>query len=248
MSFTITKTLSQVTLASIVLVASTTTVSAALLTSTTMTQLTKPASDPGISIKVNPLPITPTTGTFAETWNGTNADTAWLGGQWEATGPNNRPPTQTGNTAYDFTTLSAGSLPVSTFITMGDVDRGTGVGETFSFTAFSALNTPILIPWLDLLGTTAAIDSQLPRYQWNPLTGEYFFDGSNVPGNPSVAFRMLTTVSIAVLEVDKARTSYSFNIAAPEAAVVPVPSAFWLFGSGLLGLAGFIKNKKHNLK
>lgn len=40
---------------------------------------------------------------------------------------------------------------------------------------------------------------------------------------------------------DPLRSPYAYTI---NAAVVPVPAAVWLFGSGLLGLIGFARKKK----
>jgi hypothetical protein len=83
-------------------------------------------------------------------------------------------------------------------------------------------------------------------------SGATFFCGGNLP---AYALTLTLTFTDASLQAfngsllatndDGAGSSYSyawsFNGETPE---VPVPAAFWLFGSGLAGLAGFARSRK----
>ncbi len=226
---------------------------AALLDASTLTQMTNPINNPGLPDFIFSLPTTPAVppsdpaiGNFAGTWEGTAAPAGWKGGNWEADGLDTRraaspvvlgiPPT-----IYDFTPING--LPSSTYFTIGDIDFGSGDAEVMSMSAFSN-GALITTPWLDLIGTTATSDFELPSYSWDAVTGTYFFDGRTVLGNPNVVFTMASLVEIDTLTVSKVEDLFGYSLAAPvSASVVPVPASVWLFFTGLLGLIGVAKRK-----
>lgn len=150
--------------------------------------------------------------------------------------PNN---TNLGVTRYDFTTLNAGMLPSGTFFNFGDVDGGSGGGETFRLRAFGAGGNALLAPWLSVpqyvwgfgrnAGNPDVLD--MPGWVFDGSTGSYLIDGNTVSGfNPSVSLTLLSLTGIHTLELTKTSTFNGFSLAAP---IVPSPA-----GAALMGLGG----------
>jgi len=88
-------------------------------------------------------------------------------------------------------------------------------------------------------GISAAAPSQFSKVQFN------YWSGTDIPGSPSFAsiFNFGPgTVSFAGKEGNTLSAWAVIDGDVP--AVVPVPAAMWLFGSGLLGLVGVARRKK----
>jgi len=72
------------------------------------------------------------------------------------------------------------------------------------------------------------------------------YDPVNNHGPGAYEFR--TSLSIGGLQIPNLIASYDYSVAITTVStgpqVIPVPGAFWLFGSGLIGLVGFARSKK----
>src|SRR5436190_7247616 len=80
-------------------------------------------------------------------------------------------PSVTGNAHYDFTAAGGyiqGALPIGTYFHFGDLDSGSGPGETFRLTAFDPSGNPITTPWLEIpfAATATAVASDMPNYNF----------------------------------------------------------------------------------
>jgi hypothetical protein len=186
----------------------------------------------------------PINGPYTGTWPGVGpatAQPAWWGtfkiaGQLPHTPPSG--PSVTGNAQYDFTLAggySPGALPVGTYFQFGDLDAGSGPGESYRLTATDPSGNPILTPWLDtpFASTATAVASDMPNY--NYAAGVYDFDGSFVPGNPTISVFLKNNTLIGGLSVTRSSTSTSFILAAPP--LVPEPSTLMLMLCGMAAYA-----------
>ncbi len=183
----------------------------------------------------------PINGPYTGTWPGVAATAApaWWGtfpitGQLPHTPPAG--PSVTGTAQYDFTLgggYSPGALPVGTYFQFGDLDAGSGPGETFRLTAFDTVGNQILTPWLDtpFASTATAVASDMPNY--NYAAGIYDFDGSFVPGNPTISVFLMNNTVIGKMTVTRSSTNTSFVLAAPPAGTVPEPSSLILMLCGM---------------
>ena len=177
---------------------------------------------------------------FTGTWS---APVLWgWQGTFSAFGPvpNN---TNAGVTRYLFGGLNAGNLPAGTFFNFGDVDGGSGGGETFRLLATDAGGAAITTPWLSVpqyvwgfgrdSGNPDLLD--MPGWSFNAVTGEYLIDGSTVTlFNPAITVTLMSLVAIDSLTVIKSSTFNGFSLAAP---IVPAPaSAALLLPAGVLAL------------
>jgi hypothetical protein len=185
-------------------------------------------------------PIITGPGTFSGTWPGIGpnspAQAPWWG-TFIATGPTpHTPPSgpnSTGTAFYNFSPTGGyapGILPVGTYFHFGDLDNGSGGGETYRLRAFDISSNLITTPWLDIpfAATTGAIAADMPSYTFTP--GIYDFDGNPVPGNPTVSVFLKNNTAIAFLEVTRTSTTTSFILAAPP--LVPEPSTLVLMMCG----------------
>src|SRR3990172_6055965 len=180
--------------------------------------------------------------TWTGTWPGggpnSPAQPLWWG-TFDASGPMPHTPpagtNTTGTALYDFTvaTYPNGELPVGTYFQFGDLDAGSGGGETFRLRAFDG-SGQLLTPWLDepFAATITAVASDMPDYSY--AAGVYDFDGSFVPGNPVISVFLKNNTAIEKLEVTRSSTFTSFILAAPP---IPEPSSLILL---LFGMAGYV--------
>jgi hypothetical protein len=178
------------------------------------------------------------------TWPNMNGEQVPAGyvGTYTATGPN---PSDlniaTGLTTYNFTGLAFGVLPAGAHFNLADLDAGNG-NEMYTFMAFGPGHILLTTPWFDDLALTifdgngANIPSatDTPGWNWNGST--YTFDGSMVPGNPSVAARLQSLANIESLEFSRNSSSNTFNIGAP---LVPEPTTWVLLSLAIPVLLGF---------
>ena len=74
---------------------------------------------------------------------------------------------------------------------------------------------------------------------WTFNAGEYTFDGSMVPDNPTVLVELLTLFPIGTLTVGKPNTNYGFGLDAP----VPEPSSLALLGFAVLAFAAWRRRR-----
>jgi len=219
------------------------------LDSLTKVKVPFPAINLGVPTYVNPTYVDNSPVGFSGTWS-SPAATPWLG-TFTGTGTLalGASASATGTGVFDFSGLTnnGGLLPAHSYFTIADLDFGSATSETISLRAYDAAGDLLTDPWLEkpdwIFGNGPLVPSALPSYIWDAGAGTYTFDGAGetYAGNPNVAFSMLNTVPISVLEETKLTAYASFSIKAPT--VVPVPAAVWLFGSGLLGLAGFARRR-----
>lgn len=220
------------------------TVSAAPLSGSGVVPL--PVTNLGTPTYVTPTYIDNSPVNFSGTWN-SPAATPWQG-TFSGTGTLALAASSTGTGVFDFSGLSnnSGLLPANTFFTIGDLDFGSSTSEKIILKAYDVTGGLLQTPWLeapDWVWGAPIVQSAMPTYIWSAVDYTYTFDGSGetYAGNPSVAFSMLSNQEIAVLEETKLTAYAGFSINAPTA--VPVPAAVWLFGSGLLGLAGLARRR-----
>ena len=189
-------------------------------------------------------PVGSGSGPFTGTWPGLGpnapASAAWWG-TFSATGamPHTPPsgPAVAGTAIYDFTPsggYAPGALPVGTYFQFGDLDFGSGNNETFRLTAYDPSGNLITTPWLDtpFAATITANAVDMPSY--NFAGGIYDFDGSLVPGNPSISVFLQNNVALGKLFVTRSFTTAAFILAAPPAGTVPEPSSMMLVLGGVL--------------
>jgi len=209
-----------------------------------------PSPNPGGPPGVAPTLVVSING-FTGTWT-PPAMPPWVG-TFSALGPvpNN---TNLGTTRYDFTTLPGGVLPAGTFFLFGDVDSGSGPGETLDLQAYDPIGNFITSPWLDepigVWGSGTGIGGSIvagdmPGWDWNNITlNTYRIDGNTVTsGNPTVGFALVNNQPIARLDVHKASTFNSFALHAP---VVPEPSTLALIS--IVGLSLATLSRWHRLR
>lgn len=120
---------------------------------------------------------------------------------------------------------------------------GTGTGSIvvtnstglFSFDSIDLIGNNGIITYT-FVGKTGGMGGSTVFTVSNPLAGGTSFN--TVPsGNASLIDTLLVSVT-------PSGTSFNLdNISVSSASVVPVPAAAWLFGSGLLGLAGFLRKR-----
>lgn len=169
---------------------------------------------------------------FTGTWDN-NVAPAWIG-TFAATGFYPEGLATASTSIWDFAGLSHGSLPVGTFVGLGDVDAFGAAEEKYELTAFDAFAKAITSPWLDdvffissISCATECVQTSMPEYQWSALNGVYSFDGLNVTGNnPTVTVWVPTNTLISGLSVKKFSHNNSFVLAAPVA--IPEPNSLLL--------------------
>jgi len=183
-------------------------------------------------------------GPFIGMWPGLGpnppAQPAWVG-TFQAIGamPHTPPagPPVTGTAKYDFTIgtggYAPGALPVGTYFQFDDLDNGSSSSETFQLRGFDLAGNPLTTAWLDMpfAATVTAVASDMPNYAL--VGGLYIFDGSLVPGNPTISVFLKNNTALGFLEVVRSATTSEFVMAAPP--VVPEPSAVVLLISAVIG-------------
>jgi hypothetical protein len=180
-------------------------------------------------------------GPFTGTWPGAGPNSpaapAWWG-SFSATGAMpHTPPVGApviGTARYNFTLTGGyapGSLPIGTYFQFGDLDNGSASNEKFRLRAFDVAGNPILSSWLDtpFAATATAFPSDMPSYSFS--AGVYIFDGSTVPGNPTISVFLKNNVLIGSMDVDRNNTTSAFILGAPK--VVPEPCSLFLMLGGM---------------
>jgi hypothetical protein len=183
------------------------------------------------------------TTSFTGTWS-SPALAAWQG-TFSGTGPYPSGARPSGTATFDFSGLNYGVLPALTYFVFSDVDNGSGT-EHIALQAFDSAHNP-LTEWLndDAIVSQNSVNtggytgpSDMPGWSWNATTSTYTFDGTTVPGNPTVGFWVTSNVDIASLVVVRDNSSSNFGMAAP----VPEPSSMALL-TGCFG-ALFIRRRR----
>jgi hypothetical protein len=85
-----------------------------------------------------------------------------------------------------------------------------------------------------IVGKTGGLSGTTAFTLMNTLTGDGSF--STIGGNASLIDTLLVSVT-------PTGTTFNIDNIGVTATVVPVPAAVWLFGSGLLGLAGIVRKR-----
>jgi hypothetical protein len=191
---------------------------------------------PGIPPTIGSIP-----GGFTGTWSAPVA-TPWLG---TFTGMGLYPDHNPGTSVWSFSGIGPTSvLPAGTFVGFGDLDNGSGQDERYTLDATYHGN-PVTTAWLsDPVYCSAGnlsecVQANMPEYFWNSTTGEYQFDGNQVPGNPTIGVWITTNTPIDGLTVVESQFNNSFALAAPT----PEPGCLLLMGSGVLGLGGLLRRR-----
>lgn len=184
----------------------------------------------------------------AATWN-------VLGGTMEAIAPDGSSPgglvAFSGNGAFaeGVFTGSAGAIATDSSATYVGMDVFSYLGaDFFSYFAPSGKDgevnrlTGLSAPSIDLGTMTADMTSMFAN--WNshvdPYTGEYYVGEYNIGGIAEVTDLGLGAYELAwgSIQTSGPFTGVTVNMTM-QVSAVPVPAAVWLFGSGLVGLAGF---------
>ncbi len=152
--------------------------------------------------------------------------------------------TNSGTITYDFSGLLLGELPPGTFFNFGDLDNGSLTGEKFSLQAIR-MGAPVGSNWLNrpsyVWGTGSGVSgdpvlADMPGWSWHPALDLYRFDGTTVPGNPTISFTLTSNTWFDTLVVTKSSIFNGFSITAPP---VPTPGAL-----ALLGLGGLVAGRR----
>ncbi|MFQ5644182.1 MAG: PEP-CTERM sorting domain-containing protein [Thiogranum sp.] len=69
--------------------------------------------------------------------------------------------------------------------------------------------------------------------------------GSYLPWGPSVTDISVTSQIVSSIDGPVSTLYAKLNYTSGPVAVVPVPATLWLFGSGLIGLAGMAQGRRH---
>lgn len=134
-----------------------------------------------------------------------------------------------GSLTMIFATMNqtAPNVGAASFSNVTDVFSGSYAGGTF--TATSGVET--------ITGPCTMVNGPLNLCQFTPLPSTVPF--GTVSGSVSLAGG---TINTSVVNLGQTNTlTYTLTSNAPA---VPVPAAAWLFGSGLLGLAGTARRRK----
>lgn len=93
----------------------------------------------------------------------------------------------------------------------------------------------------NVLGGTAATALS----NTGPFSNVQFYYWSSTEYAPSTSYAWLFPMDYGVQGFsDKTNSHYAWAVQSGDVSPVPVPAAVWLFGSGLIGLAGLAKRKK----
>lgn len=179
-------------------------------------------------------------GTFTGVWTAT-PEPNWVGSV-TLTGPIAAGGGPNGTSTFDFSGLANGVLPATSPFVFSDLDAGSGL-EQFTFQAYDTSHTLITAAWLDSTLGQAGVGSpsDMPGWNWDTSTSTYTFDGSTVPGNPSVGFYLQNNLDIGSLVVVRDTSFANFAIGAPVP--TPEPATLALLGGGISALALFRRRK-----
>ncbi len=182
---------------------------------------------PGVGPAYTSIPHT----SFTGTWDA-SAMPAWQG-TFTGTGPIPGGSNPSGTSLYDFSGLPGGVLSAGTYFGIADLDHGSG-GEHVTLKAYGIGGAPLSTEWLYSppvvvrgSGSGAGglpVSADLPGWDWNVSTFTYTFDGTTVPGNPTIAFYLESGLAISGLEVTRDNKFSGFGMSAPSA--VPEPSEY----------------------
>lgn len=151
-----------------------------------------------------------------------------------------------------YTTANAASVynfdAAGTINTSGGLD-GLGIGTLYVGGTFTATFDTTTIQFSNInVATSPSSSFVFPDYDGT-------FDGSSFSGSQLVSILGLyntysgtfdgTNLNIAGVFYDPYYDGYTYNYdISASVSSVPVPAAVWLFGSGLLGLAGIARKKR----
>jgi len=178
--------------------------------------------------------------TFTGVWTAT-PEPNWVGSVTR-TGPNTGGSGPNGTSTFDFSGLANGVLPATSPFFFSDLDAGSGL-EQITFQAYDASHDLITAAWLDSTLGQAGVSSpsDMPGWNWDTGTSTYTFDGSTVPGNPSVGFYLQNNLDIGSLVVVRDTSFANFAIGAPVP--TPEPATLALLGGGVSALTLFRRRK-----
>jgi hypothetical protein len=137
---------------------------------------------------------------------------------------------------------SAGSQVVMSIKNDGSVEINlTATGTVFAGNSFGF--------YMDTINGTFYSDTSLNGDLFDHMlayqgTGDEITVGNNAPGVWSANEYILAWEDLPVGSSDKDYNDMVLIVESVNPAVVPVPAAVWLFGSGLLGLVGVARRKK----
>ncbi len=96
-----------------------------------------------------------------------------------------------------------------------------------------------------LTGNTSIIGGGRLSILFDSVEFTQLDDTFSLSGTLAAGTYSFSSYSIAALsDIGRVNASYDFDLQLYDVSAVPVPAAFWLFGSGLIGLAGLARKRK----
>ena len=129
-----------------------------------------------------------------------------------------------------------------------------GVDFGYNITSHSELSNM----FYNVLGNTACYDSggvstgcTFPTWgltntgPFSNLQSDRYWSATEYALSSSHAWTFNMQLGMQAYNGDKTGTAYAWAVQSGDVSAVPVPAAVWLFGSGLVGLVGLARRKRH---
>ena len=159
--------------------------------------------------------------------------------------------------AIDFNALTAGTITstvtteLNSFTTLssdGEIEIGTPLfgGSTLTILGFGAgdaiftFDANVAVTSITLAGVSSNASVDITTFDLNGDQQDFFRTDNNWTSATTLSnLNPIGSFSVRLLESEISSISITYE----NVAAVPVPAALWLFGSGLIGLAGIARRK-----